>query len=130
MSTIKNFLVITLMSVLTSGVAAQTTSTTNDESENEPEMVMILNSLEMQTIKENLKVNNRTLNFIQKDHLKDILRTGSTEGSVWKNDALVNSSRKGDEWKAYLTKKNNKFFLTYLVTRNEHLVGMSSIPLN
>lgn len=123
---IKKILVLTLMSVLTSGVCiAQTSSKKSDIAKIE----------QSDSIKIAQAITKARIDEEDADMVKTLLRNHNKplEGGIAEDDVIVNGSKYGDDWRCYITNQNGgTFYLTYVVTRDDgkKFVGRVDIRLN
>ena len=122
----KKILVLTLMSVLTSGVCvAQTSSKKSDVAKIEQsDSIRISQALAKSKLDEDDADMVRSL---LKHHNKPL------EGGIAEDDVIVNGSKYGDYWKCYISYQNGgTFYLTYVVTRDDgkKFIGRLDIRIN
>lgn len=128
-----------LMSIMTNGVYAQSTSKTNEtemsaalDSIMDREMVLVMNAVEKQAITAMLmKRMDCPLSYRQKDQLKQLLRNPYyIDGFICRDGEIISSAMEGDFYVVYISRKGQVLSLTYIVTRNGQIFGRRDIRLN
>ena len=110
------------MSIITGGVAAQTSKTKD---------IARLTSEDSITIASKL-IKKKDLWKEDSIMTVDLLKQKNTpiEGVIVEDQDIIPASRKGDEWIAYISKDRHSFWLTYAVYRKEKFIGSISTRLD
>jgi len=122
MKIIRKLFVIALMSVITNGVAAQTSKTKDIAHLTSEDSIVIANKLIKQK------------KLWQEDSIMvvDLLKQKNTpiKGVIVEDQDIIPKSRKGDEWIAYISEDRYSFWLTYAIYRKEKFIGNISTRLD
>ena len=121
MKIMNRFLVLILMSMMTSVVFAQTSTTKG---------IVKLSAEDIQKIE---SVLTRTSNISEDDceMVRTLIKQDNApqKGIIKENTEYVPQSLKGDGWTAFISYERSSFWLTYVVNRDQHFVGRIDIRL-
>ncbi|MBQ8465003.1 MAG: hypothetical protein IJ545_03230 [Alphaproteobacteria bacterium] len=125
MKIIQRFLVILLMSMVTSVVCAQTSKTTNVANLSEKDIATIQRAL----------IRNKSIAPENSVLVKSLIQNNNTPltGVVTENDTdfiEVVSAQKGDEWVAFVCLEEGTFWLTYVINRKKKFFCRYSVRLD
>lgn len=101
MFSFRKLFAIALMSVLASGVNAQTSTTKIEATDS----VKIMAALPTAQLTEE-----------DKEMVRSLLRWGSLEGGIAEDGGIISFSKYGDSWVAYISCREGEYYLTYEVT--------------
>lgn len=122
MRIIRQFLVLLLMSMMTSVVHAQTSKITN----------VALSTKDIATIKRAL-VRNKELAFNDSALVESLIQNGNTPlNGVIKEEndfMIITDCRLGDEWTAFICKEDSSFWLVYIINRKKQFICRYSVSL-
>lgn len=121
---IKKIFVITLMSALTSGVFAQTSTTKKSE-------VIKIEKRDSIYIQKSV-ASNKYLDEDDIDMIQSLLHHHNTpiEGCIAEDEVIISSSKANDDWKAFISSHDGTYYLSYVVSRGGKFVGRIDIRIN